>query len=133
MGPKVHLVRNFISLATWNVRTLNQTEKLEELTHELENYRWDMVGLCEVRWKNFGEHQTEDGHVLFYSGESDKHTNGVGFLVNRTIKNCVLECQPISSRVISIRLRATPFNITELQAYAPTTSHDDDVVEEFYT
>ena len=125
--------RNFISLATWNVRTLNQTGKCEELTHELENYRWDMVGLCEVRWKNFGEHQTEDGHVLYYSGESDKHTNGVGFLVNRTIKNCVLECQPISSRVISIRLRATPFNITVLQAYAPTTSHDDDVVEEFYT
>ena len=97
--------RNFISLATWNVRTLSQTGKLEELTHELEKYRWDMVGLCEARWKNFGEHLTEEGHVLYYSGEIDKHTNGVGLLVNKTIKNCVLEYQPVSSRAISIRFR----------------------------
>ena len=83
--------------------------------------------------EEFEEHQTKEGHVLYYSGEIDKHTNGVGFLVNKTIKNCVLEYQPVSSRAISIRLRAAPFNITVIQAYAPTTGHDDDVVEEFYT
>ena len=41
-------------------------------------------------------------------------------------------CRPISSRLISIRLRAAPFNITIIQAYAPTTGHDDDEVEDFY-
>ena len=39
----------------------------------------------------------------------------------------------ISSRLISIRLRAAPFNITVVQAYAPTTDCDDDQAEEFYT
>jgi len=33
---------------------------------------------------------------------------------------------------MAIRLRAAPFNITVIQAYAPTTDHDDEVVEEFY-
>ena len=34
-------------------------------------------------------------------------------------------CQPVSSRLITIRLRATPFNITIVQAYAPTTECDE--------
>ena len=41
-------------------------------------------------------------------------------------------CQPISSRLITIHLRATPFNITVVQAYAPTTDYDDEKIEGFY-
>ena len=39
-------------------------------------------------------------------------------------------CRPVSSRLITIRLKASPFNITIIQAYAPTT--DDDDIEDFY-
>ena len=39
---------------------------------------------------------------------------------------------PVSSRVITIRLRAVPFNITILQAYAPTSDYDENEIEEFY-
>ncbi|XP_068224983.1 craniofacial development protein 2-like [Palaemon carinicauda] len=63
----------------------------------------------------------------------DKHTNGVGFLVNKNVKNSVLGCRPVSSRAISICLRAAPFNITIVQAYTPTTDQDDDAVEAFYS
>ncbi|XP_068248003.1 craniofacial development protein 2-like [Palaemon carinicauda] len=126
--PKVR-GRDNVAIATGNVRTLAQTGKLQELTHELEKYTWHVVGLCEVRWKNYGEHLNEEGHVLYYSGEMDKHTNGVGFLVNKNIKNSVLCCHPVSNRAISIRLRAAPLNISIVQAYAPTTDHDDDAVE----
>ena len=125
--------RDCVTIATWNVRTLAQAGKLKELTHELEKYTWHVVGLCEVRWKNLGEHQTEEGHVLYYSGDFDKYIHGVGFLVNKNVRNSVLGCRPVSSRLISIRLRAAPFNITVIQAYAPTTDYDDDQVEEFYT
>ena len=61
--------REYISLATWNVRTLYQTGKIKELTHELERYIWHIVGLCEVRWTGNGEHLTDEGHLLYYSGE----------------------------------------------------------------
>ena len=44
----------------------------------------------------------------------------------------VLGCQPVSSRLISIRLRAAPFNITIIQVYAPTSDHDDSEVDHFY-
>ena len=29
-------------------------------------------------------------------------------------------------------MRAVPFNITEVQAYAPTSDYDDNEIEEFY-
>ena len=33
---------------------------------------------------------------------------------------------------MKIRLRATPFNITVVQVYAPTSDYDDSKIEEFY-
>ena len=41
-------------------------------------------------------------------------------------------CHQVSSRLITIRLRAVTFNITVVQAYAPTSDYDDNEVEEFY-
>ena len=114
------------------MRTLAQTGRLQEATHELDRYTWHVVGFYEVRWRNLGEHPTEKGHLLYYSGELDSHTKGVGFLVNKNIKNSVLGCRPVSSRLISICPRAAPFSITIVQAYATTTHYDDDQVEEFY-
>ena len=76
--------RSNISIGTWNVRTLRPPGKLEELTHEMRRYRWNVLGLYEVRWRNFGETTTQDGHKLYFSGKEDRHENGVGFLVPRT-------------------------------------------------
>ena len=51
---------------------------------------------------------------------------------NKDKVDAVVGCQPISSRLISIRLRAAPFNITIIQVYAPTSDHDDSEVDHFY-
>lgn len=76
--------------------------------------------------------QTEEGHAFFYSEEDNEHANGVGFLVHKSIKNTVLGSQPISSRLMTIRLRPNPFNITAVQVYAPTSAYDDEHIENFY-
>ena len=41
-------------------------------------------------------------------------------------------CRPFPSRLMAVRLRASPFNITIIQVYAPTSSYDDSEVDEFY-
>ena len=46
--------------------------------------------------------------------------------------NTVIECRPVCSRFITIRLRAVPFNITIEQAHAPTSDYDDNEIEYFY-
>ena len=56
----------------------------------------------------------------------------VGFLVHKDMVSAVLGCRPVSSRLISIRLRTAPFNVTIIQIYAPTSGHDDNEVHNFY-
>ena len=41
-------------------------------------------------------------------------------------------CHPISSSLITIRLRAVTFKITIVQSYAQTSDYDDNETEEFY-
>ena len=76
-----------------------------------------------MRWKNFGETTIEEGHKAFFSGKGDKHEQGVGFLVYKDIVNTVIRCPPVSRRLITICLRAVPFNITIVQAYAPASDY----------
>lgn len=124
--------RDNIVVGTWNVRSLTADGKLEELAHEMDQYRWNILGISEVRWKGFGETSTNIGHKLYFSGKEDKHQQGVGFLVHKNITDTVMGCRPVSSRLITIRMRANPFNITIIQVYAPTSTHDDSEVEDFY-
>ena len=50
---------------------LHACGKVQELTHELKRYRWDILGLAEVRWTGSGA--TDKGHRIWYCGEDSKH------------------------------------------------------------
>ena len=39
---------------------------------------------------------------------------------------------PINERLATIRLQATPFNISIIQVYVPTNDHTDEEIELFY-
>ena len=69
---------------------------------------------------------------VFFSGKEDKHGHGIGFLVHKDIVDTFMGCHPVSSRLIAICLRAVPFNITIVQAYAVTSGYDDNEIEQFY-
>ena len=71
--------------------------KPQKLTHEMDRYRWNILGLCEMRWKNFGETTTVKGHNDFFSGKEDKHEHSVGFLVRKNIVNTVKGRRPVSA------------------------------------
>ena len=85
-----------------------------------------------MRWKKSGEIPTHGGHRVYFRGKEDKHEQGVGFLVHKDIVKSVIGCRPISSRLMTVRLRASPFNITIIQVYAPISSYDDSDIDEFY-
>jgi len=91
-----------------------------------------VIGLAEVRWLGNGELTTDDGHKIWYMGEKDRHKNGVAFMVHKDSTRSVMECCPLNSRMISIRVAARPKNMTIIQVYAPTSDHTDEEIEEFY-
>ena len=90
------------------------------------------MGFCEMRWKHFGEMSTDDGHKVYFSGAEDRHEYGIGFLVHKDVVDAALGYRPVSSRLMSIRLRAASFNVTIKQVYALTSGHDDSEVDHFY-
>ena len=53
-------------------------------------------------------------------------------MVKKEIKNSVINYTAVSSRIISIRIKASPMNITIIQIYAPTTAYTDEEIEQFY-
>ena len=61
-GPNSLRARNDITIGTWNVISLRAAGKGDEQTLEMKSYEWNILGLCEVRWKNFGETSIPEGH-----------------------------------------------------------------------
>ena len=61
--------RNTMTIGTWNTRSLRAAGKLQELTHKMDGYRWNVLGLCKMRMKNFGKTTTEEGRKVFFSGK----------------------------------------------------------------
>ena len=73
-----------------------------------------------------------DDHYIYYCGQESLRRNGLGIIVNKRIQNEVLECNHKNDRMISVRLKGKPFNITVIQVYALTSNDEEDEVEGFY-
>ena len=74
-----------ITIGAWNTRTLRAAGKLQELTHEIDRYGWNIPGLCEMRRKNFSDTTPEVEHKVFLSVENwIKMSMVLDFLFTRT-------------------------------------------------
>ena len=73
-----------------------------------------------------------DGHYIYYCGQESLRRNGVAIVVNKRVQNAVLGCNLKNDRMISARFQGKPFNITVIQAYAPTSNAEGAEVERIY-
>ena len=72
-----------------------------------------------------------DDHYIYYCGQESLRRNGVAIIVNRRVQNVVLGCNLKNDRMISVHFQGTPFNITVIEVYAPTTNAKEAKVEYF--
>ena len=119
-----------MKIATWNVRTLNQKGKFENVKMEMKRMKVDILGLAEVRWKG-ADMITSDGYKMVFSG-GNLHERGVGIMLTSNISKSLKGFWPVSDRIIVTTLSSKPFDTNIIQVYAPTTDHDDTEVEAFY-
>ncbi|XP_044766144.1 craniofacial development protein 2-like [Coccinella septempunctata] len=131
---KVHYSTNrTLHIATFNTRSLLSQERLTELECEVENIKWDVIGLSEVRRRGEQLITLKSGHNLYYAGEEDKSIGGTGFLIHKRHNANIVSLKKISTRVICLVLKLTArYNIKIIQIYAPTTSCDDEEVDSLY-
>ena len=91
----------------------------------------DILGISELRWTGMGEFNSDD-HYIYYCGQESLRRNGVSIIVNKRVRNAILECNLKNDRMISVQFQGKPFNITVIQAYAPTSNTEEGEVEWFY-
>ena len=62
-----------------------------------------------------------DDHDIYYCGQESLGRNGVALIVNKRVQNTVLGCSLKNNKMICL-FQGTPFNITVIQVYTPTTN-----------
>ena len=91
----------------------------------------DILGISKLKLSGMGEFNSDD-HYTYYCGQGSLRRNGVAIMVNKRVRNAVLRCNLKNNRMISIRFQGKPFNITVIQAYAPTSHTEEAEAEWFY-
>ena len=91
----------------------------------------DILGISELKWTEMGEFNSDDRYIHYCEQESLRR-NGVAIIVNKRVWNAVLGCNLKNDRMISVCFQDKPFNITVIQAYAPTSNAEEAEVEQFY-
>ena len=115
---------------TWNVRSMNQG-KLEVVKQEMARVNVEVLGISKLKCTGMGEFNSDD-HYIYYCGQESLRRNGVAIIVNKRVRNAVLECNFKNDRMISVHFQGKPFNITVIQVYALTSNAEEAEVEQFY-
>jgi len=120
--------RHSYKIGTWNVRTLNQGGKLENLKQEMQKNEVSILGISELRWKGQGELRSGD-YTVYYSG-GEWAEKGVAIVVHKSVVRSVVKKIVFNDRIIAIKLQAELISILMMQVCMPTSEHEDDEVEE---
>ena len=105
--------------------------KLEVVKQEMARVDINILGISELKWTGMGEFNSDD-HYISYCGQESLRRNGVAMIVNKTVWNAVLGSNLKNDRMISVHFQGKPFNITVIQACAPTSNAEEAEVEWFY-
>ena len=96
---------------------------------EMNRMRISCLGLCEVRWTGNEQFEKDDKTIIYLGGCG--HNNGVALLMDKTFTKSILSYLPKADRLLLVKLKANPFNINLIVAYAPAAEADESVLEMF--
>ena len=102
------------NIENWNLECANSLESettrlLDLFLEEMKPYECDIIGIAEMHWIGTGE---IGGGEVIWSGKDKDHERGVGFLLSKKARGCLLGYKPICPRIIVARFSGQPFNIT---------------------
>ncbi len=123
--------KHFLRIGQWNVRTMFQLTKTEQICKEMEKYKTNILGVSECRWTGQGKVKLDTGETVLYSG-GENHQHGVAIILNKISEKALIEWEPVNNRIIKARFNSNQINITLFQVYAPTEEAEEEVKNEFY-
>ena len=79
--------------------------KLEVVKQEMARVNVNILGISELKWTGMGEFNSED-HCIYYCRKESLRRNGVAIIVNKRVRNAVLQSELNNDRLISAHLQA---------------------------
>jgi hypothetical protein len=114
-----------IRLGSWNVGSL--TVKLRELDYTVIRRRVNILCVQETKWMGQKAKEVENtGFKLWYTG-TERSRNGVGILIDKSLKNGVVAVRRQGDKIIMIKLIFGDLVLNVISAYASQVGLSDDV------
>jgi Reverse transcriptase (RNA-dependent DNA polymerase)/Endonuclease/Exonuclease/phosphatase family len=117
-------------IGCWNVRTLYETGRMAQVVAEMKRYKLQILGMSEMRWTESGI-TTSEGIRIYHSG-GNRHERGVGIAIEARLAAAVIGWEPVSDRIITMRMQTRHTKTTIIQVYAPTDMATDEEKDSFY-
>jgi len=126
-------VKSWRRIATWNVRTMLQCGKLENLKIEMARMKIDILGLSEMRWPRAGDLWSGE-YRLIHTGTADNNPGlgGVGIIMSKAIGKKVKGFVQYNERIRLVKIETKPKNTIIVQVYMPTSNSSERELEEVY-
>jgi exonuclease III len=100
---------------TWNVGSLYRSGSLMTVERELARYKFDLVGVQEVRWDKRGTVRAGN-YTFFYGKENESHQLGTGIFVHQRIVSAIKRVEFVSDRMSYMVMRGCWCNTIVLNA-----------------
>ncbi|XP_065559581.1 craniofacial development protein 2-like [Artemia franciscana] len=133
-GPRTQFLtmKQQLKLEFWNLSTMNQISKIEQILKEVIQYNIDVTTISETRWLGSGMEPLQDGYVLSYSRRENRRQAGVGVLMSPTARQAMRKWTPVNERIIHIRFWSAHGKLSIAACYAPTNEADEIEKDNFY-
>ncbi|PZC80720.1 hypothetical protein B5X24_HaOG214121 [Helicoverpa armigera] len=115
--------------ASWNVGTM--TGRARELAEVLKRRRINVACLQETKWKGTKAREIGEGYKFYYCG-SDGKRNGVGIVLDKNLKECVMEVKRVNDRIIVVKFVLEDLILNVISVYAPQVGCDERMKEKFW-
>ncbi|KAL4084163.1 hypothetical protein QTP88_027996 [Uroleucon formosanum] len=126
-------IKSWRRIATWNVRTILQCGKLENLKIEMARMKMDILGLSEMRWPRAGDLWIGEYRLIHIgTAENNPGIGGVGIIMSKTIGKKVKGFVQYNDRIILVKIETKPKDTIIVQVYMPTFNSSERELEEVY-
>jgi exonuclease III len=128
-----HMDVNFLFIVrggSWNVGSL--TAKLREIVDVAVRRRVNILCVQETKWKGQKAKEVEGtGFKLWYTGTA-ANKNGVGVLIDKSLKDGVVDVKRLEDRIILVKLVIGDLALNVISAYAPQVGLNENSKREFW-
>ena len=115
-------IRSGLTVATWNVLTLNRTGYVTALARTLRQRNISLAGITEARLTGSDSTQVEGSTVLHSGGQ--QHKNGVALVISPPLAANLTKWSALSYRLLLARFTHHHGHLSVIVTYAPTEDAD---------